>query len=45
MKVEGWAGIDAAHKEITEGIANFKKAMRDGEKKAEEGDEKKDEKK
>jgi inorganic pyrophosphatase len=25
VKVEGWAGIDAAHKEITEGVANFKK--------------------
>ena len=25
VKVEGWAGIDAAHKEITEGIANYKK--------------------
>ena len=25
VKVEGWAGIDAAHKEISEGLANFKK--------------------
>jgi inorganic pyrophosphatase len=25
VKVEGWAGIDAAHKEISEGVANFKK--------------------
>ncbi|MBI0327619.1 inorganic diphosphatase [Burkholderia plantarii] len=25
VKVEGWAGIDAAHKEITEGLANAKK--------------------
>jgi inorganic pyrophosphatase len=25
VKVEGWAGIEAAHKEITEGAANFKK--------------------
>jgi inorganic pyrophosphatase len=25
VKVEGWAGIEAAHKEISEGVANFKK--------------------
>jgi inorganic pyrophosphatase len=25
VKVDGWAGIEAAHKEITEGAANFKK--------------------
>ncbi|SAK98991.1 inorganic diphosphatase [Caballeronia ptereochthonis] len=25
VKVEGWAGIDAAHKEISEGAANYKK--------------------
>src|SRR6201992_706702 len=25
VKVEGWAGIEAAHKEITEGVANYKK--------------------
>ncbi len=25
VKVEGWAGIDAAHREISEGAANFKK--------------------
>jgi inorganic pyrophosphatase len=25
VKVEGWQGVDAAHKEITEGVANFKK--------------------
>ncbi|MGI4815585.1 MAG: inorganic diphosphatase [Janthinobacterium lividum] len=25
VKVEGWQGIDAAHKEITEGVANFDK--------------------
>jgi inorganic pyrophosphatase len=25
VKVEGWAGIDAAHKEITDGVANYKK--------------------
>ncbi|SDV47973.1 inorganic diphosphatase [Chitinasiproducens palmae] len=24
VKVEGWEGIDAAHKEITEGVANYK---------------------
>jgi len=30
---------------LGEGIANFKKAMRDGEKKSEEGGEKKDEEK
>lgn len=25
VKIEGWQGVDAAHKEITEGAANFKK--------------------
>ncbi|TAL54464.1 inorganic diphosphatase [Pandoraea sp.] len=25
VKVEGWAGIDEAHKEITDGVANYKK--------------------
>jgi inorganic pyrophosphatase len=25
VKVEGWAGIEEAHKEITDGVANFKK--------------------
>lgn len=25
VKVEGWAGIEAAHKEITDGAANYKK--------------------
>jgi inorganic pyrophosphatase len=25
VKVDGWAGIEAAHKEITEGAANYKK--------------------
>jgi inorganic pyrophosphatase len=25
VKVEGWAGVEAAHKEITEGVANYKK--------------------
>ncbi|AFQ47460.1 inorganic diphosphatase [Burkholderia sp. Tr-862] len=25
VKVEGWAGIDAAHKEITDGAANYQK--------------------
>ncbi|AFT85014.1 inorganic diphosphatase [Paraburkholderia phenoliruptrix] len=25
VKVEGWADIDAAHKEISEGVANYKK--------------------
>jgi inorganic pyrophosphatase len=25
VKVEGWQGVDAAHKEITDGVANFKK--------------------
>jgi inorganic pyrophosphatase len=25
VKVEGWLGVEAAHKEITEGVANFKK--------------------
>lgn len=25
VKVEGWEGIDAAHKEIVEGVANYKK--------------------
>ncbi|CAJ6417207.1 inorganic pyrophosphatase [Burkholderia pseudomallei] len=25
VKVEGWDGIDAAHKEINDGVANFKK--------------------
>jgi hypothetical protein len=25
VKVEGWAGIEAAHKEISEGVANYKK--------------------
>ena len=25
VKVDGWAGIDAAHKEISEGVANYKK--------------------
>lgn len=25
VKVDGWLGIDAAHKEISEGVANFKK--------------------
>ncbi|KXU89232.1 inorganic pyrophosphatase [Paraburkholderia monticola] len=25
VKVDGWAGLDAAHKEISEGVANFKK--------------------
>ncbi|MCV9974146.1 inorganic diphosphatase, partial [Burkholderia pseudomallei] len=25
VKVEGWDGIEAAHKEITDGVANFKK--------------------
>jgi inorganic pyrophosphatase len=25
VKVEGWAGVDAAHKEITDGAANYKK--------------------
>ncbi|NRO98770.1 inorganic diphosphatase [Paraburkholderia sp. NMBU_R16] len=25
VKVEGWAGIDAAHKEIVDGVANYKK--------------------
>ncbi len=24
VKVEGWAGIEAAHKEISEGVANYK---------------------
>ncbi|MDQ7979465.1 inorganic diphosphatase [Paraburkholderia sp. SARCC-3016] len=26
VKVEGWAGIEAAHKEITDGVANYKKS-------------------
>ena len=25
VKVEGWQGVEAAHKEITDGVANFKK--------------------
>ena len=25
VKVEGWKGVEAAHKEITDGVANFKK--------------------
>jgi inorganic pyrophosphatase len=25
VKVDGWAGLEAAHKEITEGVANYKK--------------------
>ena len=25
VKVSGWAGVDAAHKEITDGLANYKK--------------------
>ncbi len=25
VKVDGWAGIEAAHKEIAEGVANYKK--------------------
>jgi inorganic pyrophosphatase len=25
VKVEGWADVEAAHKEITEGVANYKK--------------------
>ncbi|GAB6848826.1 MULTISPECIES: inorganic diphosphatase [Paraburkholderia] len=25
VKVEGWAGVDAAHKEINDGVANYKK--------------------
>jgi len=25
VKVEGWADMEAAHKEISEGVANYKK--------------------
>jgi inorganic pyrophosphatase len=29
VKVEGWAGIEEAHKEITDGLANYAQAQRD----------------